>query len=112
MRCTLPLKYVYYLLLLYDPSHYTKTSTHRLATPVCSGIRKTLSEPTTRIRTQHQLEEYVRDAHWGAHINILLTNIMLSPTHPMTQANNSLWMPSLIIVSEQEDLYTLTYSLT
>ena len=43
---------------------------------------------------------------------ILLTNIMLSPTHPMTQANNSLWMPSLIIVSEQEDLYTLTYSLT
>ena len=115
MRCTLPLKYVLYLLLRYDLRPYTNTSTHRLATQdilVCSGIRRRLSEPTTRTRTQHQLVEYVRDAHWGAHINILLTNIMLSPTHPMTQANNPLWMPSLIIVSEQEDLYTLTYSLT
>ena len=66
MRCTLSLKYVYYLLLRYDPSPYTKTSTHRLATQdtsVCSGIRRTLSEPTTRTRTQHQLEESVRDAH-------------------------------------------------
>ena len=112
MRCTLPLKYVLYLLLLYDPSHYTKTSTHQLviqATLVCNGIRRTPSEPTRRTRTLHQLEEYVKDAHWGVHISILL---LLSPTHPMTQANNSLWMPSLIIVSEQEDLYTLTYSLT
>ena len=40
------------------------------------------------------------------------TNQHQYPTHPMTQANNSLWMPSLIIVSEQDDLYTLTYSLT
>ena len=51
MRCTLPLRYVLYLLLLYDPSRYTKTSTHQLAiqdTPVYNGIRRTLSEPTTR----------------------------------------------------------------
>ena len=90
MRSTLLLKYVYYLLLRYDPSPYMKTSTHRLATqdtPVCSGIRRRLSEPTTRTRTQHQLEESVRDAHWGAHTS---KSIMLSPTHHMTQANNSL----------------------
>ena len=37
--------------------------------------------------------------------SILLTNIMLSPTHPMTQVNNSLWMPSLIIVVQS---YILT----
>ena len=109
----LPLKYVYFLLLLYDPSPRIDwpPRIHRYAVASKEKYRSQLHGQGHSISSRNMSGMRIGE-RTSVSNSIQQTNIMLSPTHPMTQDNNSLWMPSPIIVSEQKDLYTRTYSLT